>query len=186
MLVLTALLISNNAFAQWKLVNTESTVNFISIKKSKAGELHYFKKLNGTIDDRGNISMGIDLGSVDTNIPVRDDRMKSMLFEIKLFPTAKMKASVDPKKIKNMNAGDTYVDSINLDLSLHGVSQKLMTDVRIVKLSKNRLLATSVKPIIINADVYKLAGGIEKLRAVAKLPSISTSVPVTFNLIFSQ
>jgi len=58
--------------------------------------------------------------------------------------------------------------------------------VRVVKLSKDRILAASVKPIIVNADQYELLGGVEKLREVANLPSISTAVPVTFSFVFKQ
>jgi len=69
---------------------------------------------------------------------------------------------------------------------LHGVSKEMATEVRVVKLAKNRILAVSVNPIIVNADQYNLLEGVEKLREVANLPSISTAVPVTFSLIFKQ
>jgi polyisoprenoid-binding protein YceI len=185
-LALAALLVSGNALAQWDLVNAESTLNYVTIKSDKVAELNHFRTLNGSIDDGGNVSINIDLGSVETNVPVRNDRMKSMLFEITSFPSANIKSSVDPAKIASMKAGDTYIDSISLELSLHGVSVQLVADVRIVKLSGNKLLAASVKPVLISADEYHLAAGVEKLREVAKLPSISTAVPVTFSIIFKQ
>ena len=82
--------------------------------------------------------------------------------------------------------GETYKDSIRFNLSLHGLSKEMAADVRVVKLAKNRILAVSVNPIIVNADQYNLLEGVEKLREVANLPSISTAVPVTFSLIFKQ
>ena len=132
------------------------------------------------------MSVVIDLGSVETNIPIRDERMKTMLFEVASFPTATISATLDPDALKQMKVGETYRESVNFNLSLHGISKQLTTDVRVVKLSNNRILAVSEKPVIVSADEYNLSKGVEKLREVASLPSISTAVPVTFSLVFGQ
>jgi len=183
---LIALLVSPCVFANWQLVNDQSDVSFVSTKKSRVSEAHHFKSLNGTIDDKGNISISIALSSVETNIAIRNDRMKSMLFEIIKYPEANIKASIDPERINKMRAGDTYTDNISIKLSLHGFTKKINGNIKIIKLTNNRVMATSISPIIINADKFKLADGIEKLRKAAKLPSISTAVPVVFNLVFSK
>ncbi len=183
---LTSLILSSNALAEWELINDESTVNYVSIKNSKVGEINSFKSLNGSIENNGNILVEIDLGSVETNIPIRNERMKTLLFEVASFSKAKISAALDVKSLTEMNIGDTYNDSISFSLSLHGVSKEIITDLRVVKLTKNRILAVSLKPIIVNADEYKLSGGVEKLREVANLPSISSAIPVTFSLVFSQ
>ena len=166
---LASLILSSNAFAQWELVNDESSINYVSIKNSKVGELNSFKHLNGSIENNGNISVEIDLGSVETNIPIRNERMKTLLFEVASFSKAKISAALDLKALTKMNIGDTYNDSISFSLSLHGVSKEIVTDVRVVKLSNNRVLAVSLKPIIVTAEEYKLLEGVEKLRAVANL-----------------
>jgi len=184
--ILVTLFLSANALAQWELVNDESTVNYVSIKKSKVGEVNSFKQLNGSIERNGKVSVDIYLGSVETNIPIRNERMKSMLFEIASFSKANISAALDVKAIDKMAIGETYKDSISFNLSLHGVSKEMATDVRVVKLAKNRILAVSMNPVIVNADQYNLLEGVEKLREVANLPSISTAVPVTFSLIFKQ
>ncbi len=185
-ILFATLCISSSALAQWELINDESTLNFISVKKSAVAEVHQFKSLSGTLDKKGIISVTVDLSSAETGIAIRNDRLKSMLFEVASFPKANIKASVDPKKIAAMQAGDSIILPINFKASLHGVSEKIPADVRIIKLSGNRLLALSVKPIIINTYTYKLSDGIELLRKAAKLPSISTAVPVSFSFIFNQ
>jgi polyisoprenoid-binding protein YceI len=177
---------SSSAFAQWELVNGESTINYVSIKKSSIGEVNGFKKITGSIGDSGTVSLNIDLGSVETNIPIRNDRMKSMLFEVAKFSEATISGSVDVSRLSKLGVGDTYTDSVRLKLSLHGVSHDFATDMQITRLTDNRLLVNSVKPVIINAENYNLAEGVEQLRTVANLPSISTAVPVTFNLMFRQ
>ena len=40
------------------------------------------------------------------------------------------------------------------------------------------------KACCLNAADFDIGAGIEKLMDVAKLPSISTAVPVSFNLVF--
>jgi polyisoprenoid-binding protein YceI len=183
---LVSLFVSSNAFAQWTLINDDSTVNYISIKKSQVAEVNIFKTLNGSIENNGNITVDIDLASVDTNVPIRDERMKTLFFEVATFSKATISSALDIKTLADMNIGDTYDASMNISLSLHGVSKEMVTDVRVVKLTKNRVMAVSLKPVIVNADDFKLSGGIEKLREIANLPSISSAIPVTFNLVFSQ
>ena len=133
-----------------------------------------------------NISVSVDLSSVETNISIRNERLQSMLFETNKFSKATINSSLDPKKLVSMKAGDSLIQSMSFNASLHGIANIIKSDVRIIKLSNNKLLAISVKPIIINADKYKLIGGIELLRKAAKLPSISAATPVSFSFMFQQ
>ncbi len=183
--ILSTLFITSNVLAQWEIINDESTVNYVSIKKSKVGEVNSFKKINGSIAN-GKMSLDIDLASVETSIAVRNERVKTMLFDISSFAKANISADLDTKILDKIKVGETHKDSVSFKLSLHGVSQEIMTDVRVVKLAENRILALSVSPVIVNADQYNLSEGIEKLREIARLPSISSAVPVTFSLIFKQ
>lgn len=184
--IFSTLLISSNALAKWSLINDESTVNYISIKSSKVSELNHFNMLNGTLNDNGSLSIDIDLASVETNIPIRNERVKTILFETTSFTKANILANLDLKKLNALNIGDTYTNPIKFKLSLHGVSKEITADIRVVKLTKDKLLAFSLTPIIIDAEQYNLAEGINKLRDIAKLPSISTTVPVSFSLIFDK
>lgn len=177
---------SPNVYAQWELKNTQSEISFVSIKSNNVGEVNHFKEIKGVIDDKGNMTIDVMLGSVETNIPVRNERIKSMLFNIDSFQKARISSVLNLKKLKKLRVGDFYSDSVKLNLSLHSFANQITAEVRIVKLSKKRFLATSIKPIMINALEYDLVVGIEKLRKIAKLPSISSAVPVTFNLVFSD
>lgn len=185
-IVLLALFLSSNAFSDWALVNDRSDINFISTKKSKVSEINHFKAIEGVIDDSGALSIDIELASVETNIPIRNERMQTMLFNVAKFAKANITATINLEKIKALSVGDVFADTVSFTLKLHGFSQKISSDVNIVKLSDNRLMTVSAKPIIINAEDFGLVDGIEALRNIAKLPSISTAVPVNFSLIFSQ
>ncbi|WP_025562277.1 YceI family protein [Psychromonas sp. SP041] len=178
--------LSPSAFAQWDLSGESSTLNFITVKSLKVGEVHRFQKLTGTINDSGQVELNIDLSSVETNIGIRNERVKTMLFDAAKYVDAKISGFVDVEKVASLNVGDMYTESVKFNLSLHGVLNQVTSDVQVTKLSGERLLVTSVMPIVINASDYGLEEGVEQLRNIAGLPSISTAVPVTFNLIFKQ
>ena len=85
LLTLMSLVLSSNAFANWELLNDESSLNYVSVKNSSVGEVNGFKNLSGSLEDDGKLSVEIDLASVDTKVAIRDDRMKSVLFELVNF-----------------------------------------------------------------------------------------------------
>jgi len=183
--VFLILLLPLLASVQWKLDNDNSTVSFVSIKKSSVGEVSYFKKLSGSVaKDKAEIS--IDLASVESNIPIRNERMQSMLFEVEKFAKASVSGAIDSSKVSSLKAGETYSDQQKMTLDLHGMTKQIEVPVRVTKLANDGLLITSEKPMIIKADDYALVKGIDKLREVAGLPVISTSVPVSFNLVFRK
>ena len=189
--VMAALLISSlgftaNAQAQWQLDNEASQLNFISTKATHIAESHTFTKLQGSVNDAGQANLTIDLASVETMIPIRNERMGTMLFEIASFPTAEFTAQVDLEAFNQLSVGATQDMALNGELSLRSTTLPLNTNVQIIKLDGNRVQVQTLKPIILNASSLSVVEGIEKLRNVAGLPSISHSVPVTFSLIFQQ
>ena len=174
------------AIADWELLNDESSLHYVSIKSSNAGEVNSFQKLSGSVSDSGEVSLNIDLASVETDIPIRNERMQEMFFDVGKFAEANISGSVDLARVSELEVGDTYTDSITLKLSLHGVSKDVTSGVQITKLSNDKMLVTSLEPVIVNAGDYKLAEGIEALREIASLPTVSTVVPVTYSLVFKQ
>ena len=185
-IIFITLFTSSYAIADWSLVNDESTISFTSTKKSAVSEVHHFKKMSGTINEKGAVNLTIDLSSVETNITIRNKRMTEMLFEIAQYANATLTSHIDFEKIVNMKDGDTYLETLTFDTSLHGLTQKINTPVKFIKLSNNKLMLMLEKPVVVNASQFGLEKGVEQLKAIAKLPSISTSAPVTFSLTFTQ
>ncbi len=179
------LLASGSAWADWKLDNEYSRVNFVSVKKNKVGEAHRFTQLKGSLSDGGKLSVTIPLISVETAIPIRNERMQKLLFETKVFPTADISAKIDPKHFK-LKTGESKIIRASADVGLHGVNKMMETEVMISRLGNNKLLVASLKPIIIRPADFGLEAGVNKLMAVAKLPGITQSVPVNFVLTFNQ
>ena len=186
LLMCALLVLAPNAFADWTLQTEESTLNFVSIKKDSIAEISHFKQFNGSIDEKGKLSLSIDLTSVDTKIGIRDERLKNNFFDVSKHANAMLKGKVDTSRASGLDNGDYYTDLVNLTLSLHGVEKEVQAEVTIVKLNENKWLVSSAKPVIVNAGDYKLTKGIEALKKLAGLPNISVAVPVTFELIFKK
>jgi len=186
LLALTLLIfVPFSAYAQWDLNNDSSSVHFISVKKASVGEVHTFSKISGSINN-GKASVKIDLSSVETNIPVRNERMKSMLFNIANFSTASISSEIMINQLTNMKTGSIHHAKMDFDVKLHGVTKLIQIDVQIIKLNPHTVLVASTAPFILKAKDFQLAEGIEALRNIAKLPSISTAVPVSFSLVFTK
>lgn len=181
-----AMLIAPFGLADWQINNDQSRLSFVSTKASHVGEVHTFTTLNGGIKDSGEVAITIPLTSLDTGIEIRNDRMQSMLFESGSFPNATLSATVDSAQLDSLAVGAVSQQTISANLNLHDQTIELELPVVIAKLADNRLLVSSWKPVILNAGDFALTEGIEKLRTVAGLPSISHAVPVNFVLVLDH
>lgn len=184
-LVSTSLLFANTASAHWSLDNEASVLSFVTVKAEHVAEVHTFDVLSGTIDDAGDVEISIELASVNTLIPIRNERMQTMLFETNLFPQATITGNVDIDALTAMEAGDSQQLQLVIELSVHGSSTSLTADLMINR-TQDGVVASTLKPIIVTAGSVGLVAGVEQLREVAGLPSISRSVPVSFAVVFDQ
>lgn len=182
-LLVVGMLATAQAAAQWELDSERSSINFISVKNSAIAETHSFASLVGYIGKSGNVQVSIDLNSVETMIPIRNERLQKLLFETADFPNATVAASVDPAVLAAVTEGGAVSTEIPVKLSLHGLEQKLTAAVTVFS-DGGSLRVMSSRPLILSASDFGLAGGVEALREVAGLASISTAVPVTLNLHF--
>ena len=178
-------LLAGSAQAQWSLDNSASTLSFVTVKADHVGEVHTFDQLSGSIDDRGNVEIMVELASVNTLIDIRNERMQSMLFETNLFPRAMITGDVDLASFVEMSPGASITAQVEFELDIHGVSNSYNTELIVTRLA-NGMFASTSKPIIVTAASHGLVDGVEALREIAGLPSISRSVPVTFNVVFDE
>lgn len=185
-LIAAIVLAAGPSLAAWTLDNDTSQVSFVSVKAGDAGEVHRFTEISGGLSADGQASVIIQLASVDTLIPLRDDRMREMLFQTDLFPTASLSAIVDMDAVIAIGPGGSIDMTANLNLDLHDQQIVLPAEMIVARLGDRKLMVSSRKPVIVNAASVDLADGIEALREVAKLPSISKAVPVSFVLTFEQ
>ena len=138
-----------------------------------------------TIEDDGAVEITIELASVNTMIDIRNERMQAMLFETNLFPEATIAGSIDLEAITAMSPGAMQSTQVSFDLDIHGASGSYAADVVITR-TESGVVASTAKPIVITAGAHGLVAGVEALREVAGLPSISRAVPVSFTVVFEQ
>lgn len=179
------LIVSATASAQWTLSNEASTLSFVTVKADHVAEVHTFDELSGAIGEDGSVSIEIALASVNTLVPIRNERMQSMLFETDLFPRATITSQINSDGLANMALGSSEEIGLDFTLELHNQSQTYNATV-LVSRQEAGLVATTLKPIVVNAESFDLVAGVEALREVAGLPSISRAVPVSFTVVFED
>ncbi len=185
-ILVTLLSLAAAAQADWTLDPSGSQLSFVTIKAQDVGEVHTFRELSGAVGADGNARVLIQLGSVDTMIPIRDERMRDILFQVSLFPTADVTAKLDMAKLTAMAPSTSMVLTTELVLTLGESTLPITTDLLVSRLAPDRMLVATLKPIIVNAGSVGLDDGVEQLREIAGLPSISKAVPVSFVLQFVE
>lgn len=169
----------------WQLAADQSRVAFVSVKAGDVGEAHSFGKIDGAVAADGAVALTIDLASVQTGIDVRDQRMRDMLFETASFPQAKLSAKIDPAALQALKPGERKAMRVPLTVDLHGTTNTIEARLMVTRLDGDSVLVETAAPLIIDASAVGLGEGVEKLRAIANLPAISTAVPVTASLVFT-
>lgn len=183
---LSGSLIALPALADWSLDPARSHLSFVSIKGKDVAEISTFDNISGTIDAEGQVVVTLMLDSVDTLIPIRNERMRQFLFETTNYKEAVLKAKVDSKRVANMTVGSIEQVSAEGSLSLHGQTQAMTLTMQVAKLDANTLMVAGIKPLIVDATKFGMTDGVEKLREIAGLESISKAVPVTFVITFTD
>ena len=184
--LLVVAMVSLPTRAAWQLDNSNSRLNFISVKKSAIAENHSFAKLEGSIDQQAQVNISVDLSSVNTNIAIRDARMKNFVFETSKYSTAKFTAQLEKSMLETLKVGQYQKLNVTGTIDFHGQQQIIIIDVSVVKLTKDRILVNTLEPFFIKADAFGLVAGINKLKELASLPSIDYVVPVSFSVMFTQ
>jgi polyisoprenoid-binding protein YceI len=169
---------------EWTLDPERSHLAFVSIKAGDIGEVHHFTKLAGGIDDQGQAVIETTLDSVETLIPIRNERMREILFKTAQYSDATLSAKIDPARIAAMQPGDMIEMVAESSLSLHGETQPIVLKMQTAKLDADTLMVASTEPVILDAAKFGMDDGVEKLREIAGLESISNAVPVTFVMVF--
>ena len=168
----------------WKLITDESAISFVSIKKGSIAEAHTFTDFSGVLD-HGKASVTIKADSVDTMVPIRNERAREFLFETGVYPTISIKSDVT-EVMKSAETGSTALLEVPATLSLHGVEKDISLNVSLSHNSKTTLVVASTKPVIIKAADYGMEEGVLKLAELVGGIPIANAVPINFVLTFKK
>lgn len=172
--------------ANWSLSPAQSRIAFGTVKAEHVGEGHRFKVMTGSVDPSGAFTLQIPLDSVETNVDIRNQRLREILFETATFANATLTGKIDLAAFQALANGEATEALLNGELDLHGVKAPIEAHVLVSRLSDNKVLVSTVEPVMIDAAAFQLDAGVKKLQEIAKLPSISPVAPVTANLVFER
>ena len=180
-----AILFSGSAFADtWTLDGDNSRLAFGSVKKDKIGEVHNFEKLSGSVAADGSVTVEIDLTSVQTNIDIRNERMNEHVFGGKA--TALLTAQIDMAEMKALAVGGMSTIDIEGALGFLGQSVDIETEMFAIRVSETQVVVTTNDMLFVSAEDLGISAGIDKLMALAKLPGITRTSPVTVRMVFNM
>ena len=160
----------------WTL-SDESRISLTSTKNGLVSETHSLAAIKGEVSAAGKVELALDLRAIETNIPIRNERMQTWLFIDE--PVAKLSADVQPA----LRASETAF-TIDQTLKLEVNGNTVMLDVPLTVVREGNAAAKVAGQLVIDVADFGYAPGIEKLREIAGLKSISTEVPVDVKLVF--
>ncbi|TKJ97110.1 hypothetical protein PflCFBP13510_27150 [Pseudomonas fluorescens] len=173
------------AHADWYLDNESSRLSFVTTKNTEVAEVQRFLVLHGKVDAKGAAQLEVELESINSGIPLRDERMRKALFEIKSFPEAQISAQINLQPINDLASGAQLELRLPLSVTLHGKTQTYSAELLATRLDERRFQVVTLEPVVLHAEDFDLAPGVATLRKAAGLKSISLSVPVGAVLIFT-
>lgn len=186
-----ALLSPALASAGWTLDAERSSLGYISTKMVAGShktvfEHNRFAGLSGGVADDGAAAVTIALDTLDTGVEIRDQRVLEHVFSAAKHPRARLAAKIDPRLLDGLKPGESRVLDIEVELQLAGKSGKVKTQAAVARLDDRTLLVRDATPALFDAAAFGLADGFEILRKLVGLFNIPTTIPVTFQLVFTR
>ncbi|MDG1770527.1 MAG: YceI family protein [Luminiphilus sp.] len=176
------LLMAQATLADWRLTSA-SKVGYVSIKNNAIAEHNVFSGVTGSLSKKGQLQINIDLSTVETQVDIRNQRMRELFFEVTQYPQAVVTAELDVQELAQIDSGAPLEIVKPFTLSLHGIEATAEAHLRVVAVG-GRAWVSTVRPILISAADFGLEGGVSALQKIAGLEAIATVVPVSIDLKF--
>ena len=175
----------------WMVDAAQSNLNFVTTKAGQAGvagidEVQSFGSFSGGLSTQGQIRLVVDLASVKTGVDIRDERLQNMLFNVKVTPQAVFTAQLAPSLLTGLSRPGQQNVEVEGQLSIAGQSKPAKAILQVSRLSASQLSVSTRYPIVVNASDFGLRPGVEALREVMGLNFLSSSAPVSFNLLLNS
>ncbi|AFU98576.1 YceI family protein [Simiduia agarivorans] len=174
------------AHAGLTLDGSRSSLHLVSTKNAAIAEVHHFTALNGSLSAQGDVRVDIQAESLVTHIDIRDQRMKEHLLEVAKFPVLSITAKVDMVAVNALAAGEQIQFEQTIAVTLHGAEKSYQLPLRVTRLADGAIQATTIAPLVVNLADFQLLAGVDQLKALAKLNSIATQIPVVASFTFKD
>jgi polyisoprenoid-binding protein YceI len=178
-------LLNESSSTRWQVNASSSSLTFNTTKSGSAGvggitEIMRFTRYEGDLNKLGHIELKIDLTSIDSGIPIRDERLQTMLWNVGQYPSVTFSAKISPETMRNLTKEPMVLEVHGL-LTMAGQSQPVKTQLQVTPVN-GKVLVSTLRPILVKADDFGLSSGVEALRAIMGLNYLSSTVPVNFQL----
>ena len=169
--------------ADWQLNRERSAISYLSSKQATADtplmfESNLFREFSGTIDG-SQVELVVELDSLDTKVPIRDERVAEHVFLSKQYPQATVSATVDGIEQLSYER-----KQISATLTMRGQSRNLQAEVIIERSDPQTLRMQTTTPVLVNANAYGMLEGFTILKQLVGLMQIPMTIPVSFHLVF--
>lgn len=189
-LALATLVFGTQAQAAANWVSSDNQIDFLSIKvtqtKKSVTEASNFDTSNARLNANGDFLMTIDLGSVKTNIDLRDQRLRDWVFETSQFAQATITGKVDAAAIDKLAVGQRLKLSQPLKLDIHGQQIDIDAELNVHRVADDRIVVSTLTPVILDTRDMKMESGVARMVEVMGLLSIVDQVPVSFSGEFTR
>ena len=186
-LTLSALiaLTAGAAHAQsWSLDGDASALVFGSVKNDYIGEVHRFEELSGRVAEDGAATITIALGSIETMVDIRNERMIEHVFDF--AKDASITGQIDMQAVAGLDDGATMILPLEAELSFLGNTVNLTPEMFIARISEDKVMATTENMVFLSTDEFGIDAGVDTLQEIAGLDSITRAVPVVMRLVFDR
>ncbi len=174
-LVLLGCTASLLASADWQVVADESVLALTSTKNKTIAETHTISGLSGSVSEMGNVNVTVDLATLESNIPIRNERLQAMLFAD--HSRATFSAGVRVSALRKLEPGQKQAVQLAGDLTLNGIKAPLTIPVVVTRLDEQQFQVSGGGRL--RADNFGFSSGLEELRKIAALQSIAPTVEYT-------
>ena len=180
----------STAPAAYSVDTQQSALHFVTTKAGLPGaggisEVSRFSRFSGALGSNGRITLEVDLASVETGVGIRDERLRTMLFNVVAAPKATFAAQLDAAQIGAIIAStsNTLRDlDLNGTLTLAGQTLPVNAKLRVSRMEGGSLQVATLAPIVVDANQFGLKAGVEALREVVGLNFLAAAAPVTFTI----
>jgi hypothetical protein len=170
----------------WDLDPSASAVEVTSVKNGDVAETHRFTDLTGAVAENGAALVAIGLGSVDTGIAIRDERMREMLFDLPAHPFALVTTKVKLAWFADLPVGAVLEIPAPIGIEANGSSVETQAILLVQRLGPERVAVVTAEPVAIDVRAFGFGAGVEALREVVGLDAIEPVVPVSVRLVFER
>lgn len=170
---------------KWSAVQDESVIAFGSIKGNDYGEVNSFEAVTGQVNEKGNVTLSIALSSLETNIDIRNERIIEHIFKA-TDAVAQLNGQIDFDQVHDLKVGETTNVDFEGVLSFVGVEADVEAELFVARLAQDRVLVTTANMIMLSTEDLGMTAGIDKLKELASLDSITRVTPVTVRMVLEK